>query len=112
MKATHFMALALALTLVGVPTFALSADLSTSPESFKALSHVTSTDETSPAPLTDQELAKVEGSQSFPQNAFAFSFLQALSELGGLNPQGAFEWLLTANFIATTSSATASVTTE
>ncbi len=64
MKATHFMALALALTLVGVPTLALSADLNAPSESFKALSHVTSTDETSPAPLTDQELAQVEGGVS------------------------------------------------
>jgi bacteriocin-like protein len=81
MKATHFMALALALTLIGVPTFALSADLSTPPESFKALSKVTSTDETSPTPLTEQELAQVEGGWHVEtaRAFFAIAFLHALA---------------------------------
>ena len=82
MKATHFMAFALALTLVGIPTFALSADLSTSPESFKALSKVTSTDETAPAPLTDQELATVEGGWHV-ETARAFFAIAFLYALGG-----------------------------
>ena len=81
MKATHFMALALALTLVGVPTLALSADLNAPSESFKALSQVTSSDKTSPAPLTDQELAQVEGGWHVEtaRAFFAIAFLHALA---------------------------------
>ena len=99
MKATHFMALALALTLVGVPTLALSADLSTSPESFKALSHVSSTDETSPTPLTDQELAEVEGGQSEVAPIIARGlYLLAVERLFGGDVEGAVPLVLSSLF--------------
>ena len=100
MKATHFMALALALTLVGVPTLALSADLSTSPESFKALSHVSSTAETSPTPLTDQELAHVEGGQS-SEVALTIArglYLLAVERLFGGDVEGAVPLVLSSLF--------------
>ena len=93
MKATHFMALALALAFVGMPPFVLSADLSTlqdsalttstpaqSTDSFRALSKVTGMDAASPAPLADQELAQVEGGFHVLVGAAAFggAFLSAL----------------------------------
>ncbi len=101
MKATHFMALALALTLVGVPTLALSADLSTSPESFKALSHVTSTDETSPTPLTDQQLAEVEGGASELAGILGPTFYAlAIEKLFQLDLPGAVPLLLAVSVLS------------
>ena len=94
MKATHFMALALALAFVGMPTFVLSADLSTlqdsalttstpaqSTDSFRALSKVTGMDAVPPAPLADQELAQVEGGfhVETARAFFAMAFLHALA---------------------------------
>ncbi len=94
MKATHVMALALALTLVGMPTFVLSADLSPlqgsalmtstpaqSTDSFRALSKVTGVDTAAPAPLTDQELTQVEGAFHLEtaRAFFAMAFLYALA---------------------------------